>query len=46
MSVFDALQVEQDWLGAVILGDGAHPGAEGYRLLAELVLPAWEEWLG
>jgi lysophospholipase L1-like esterase len=44
--VFGALQVERDWMRAVALGDGAHPGAEGYRLLAELVRPAWEDWLG
>jgi lysophospholipase L1-like esterase len=46
VSVFGALQFERDWMRAVALGDGAHPGAEGYRLLAELVLPAWEDWLG
>ena len=46
VSVFGALQVELDGVRAVALGDGAHPGAEGYRLLAELVMPAWEEWLG
>jgi acyl-CoA thioesterase I len=44
-SVFGALAVERDWMRAVTLGDGAHPGAEGYALLAELVLPAWEHWL-
>ena len=26
-------------------GDGAHPGAEGYALIAELVMPAWLDWL-
>jgi lysophospholipase L1-like esterase len=46
VSVFGALQVEPDWMRAVAIGDGAHPGAEGYRLLAELVMPAWEEWIG
>jgi lysophospholipase L1-like esterase len=44
--VFGALQVERDWVRAVALGDGAHPGAEGYHLLAELVRPAWANWLG
>jgi acyl-CoA thioesterase-1 len=46
VSVFGALAVERDWMRAVALGDGAHPGAEGYALLTELVLPAWEDWLG
>jgi acyl-CoA thioesterase-1 len=46
VSVFGALHLERDWMRAVILGDGAHPGAEGYDLLAQLVLPAWEDWLG
>jgi acyl-CoA thioesterase-1 len=45
VSVFAALQFERDWMRAVALGDGAHPGAEGYRMFAELVLPAWEDWL-
>jgi lysophospholipase L1-like esterase len=44
--VFGALRSEQDWMRAVALGDGAHPGAAGYHLLAELVLPAWADWLG
>ena len=46
VSVFGALQFEQDWMRAVALGDGAHPGAEGYALFTELVLPAWTDWLG
>jgi acyl-CoA thioesterase I len=45
VSVFGALHLERDWMRAVVLGDGAHPGAKGYDLLAELVLPAWEDWL-
>jgi lysophospholipase L1-like esterase len=45
VSVFDALRIERGWMRAVHLGDGAHPGAEGYDLLAELVLPAWQDWL-
>jgi acyl-CoA thioesterase-1 len=46
VSVFGALAVERDWMRAVAHGDGAHPGAEGYALLAALVLPAWDRWLG
>ncbi len=45
VSVFDALLAEPGWMREVRLGDGAHPGAEGYDLLAELVLPAWHAWL-
>lgn len=45
VSVFAALAAERDWMHAVAVGDGAHPGAEGYALLAGLVLPAWETWL-
>jgi lysophospholipase L1-like esterase len=45
VSVFGALHLERDWMRAVVLGDGAHPGAAGYDLIAELVLPAWEDWL-
>jgi acyl-CoA thioesterase-1 len=46
VSVFGALVIERDWMRAVAVGDGAHPGAEGYALLAALVRPAWERWLG
>ena len=46
VSVSGALRVEPGWMRAVAAGDGAHPGAEGYRLLAGLVLPAWAGWLG
>jgi lysophospholipase L1-like esterase len=35
------------WHREVAAGDGAHPNAEGYRLLAEAVIawPAWRDWL-
>jgi acyl-CoA thioesterase I len=45
VSVFDALRIERCWMREVHLGDGAHPGAGGYGLLAELVLSAWQDWL-
>jgi acyl-CoA thioesterase I len=45
VSVFDALRIERGWMREVHLGDGAHPGAGGYGLLAELVLSAWQDWL-
>jgi lysophospholipase L1-like esterase len=40
-----ALAADPRWMGAIERGDGAHPGAEGYALLAELVLPAWQPWI-
>jgi lysophospholipase L1-like esterase len=33
------------WLAEVRAGDGAHPAATGYDRLAELVWPAFAEWL-
>ncbi|MGI5165714.1 GDSL-type esterase/lipase family protein [Spirillospora sp. CA-253888] len=34
------------WTHEVRAGDGAHPGADGYDVLADLVEPRWREWLG
>ncbi|WP_067481299.1 DUF459 domain-containing protein [Actinomadura hibisca] len=34
------------WTHEVRAGDGAHPGADGYDVLADLVEPRWQEWLG
>lgn len=34
------------WTSEALAGDGAHPGAGGYRRMAELVLLArWQDWL-
>jgi acyl-CoA thioesterase-1 len=33
------------WMREVAAGDGAHPGAAGYRALAALVRPAWDDWI-
>ncbi len=33
------------WRTEVAAGDGAHPGAAGYALLADLVGPSWQRWL-
>jgi acyl-CoA thioesterase I len=35
------------WRLELAIGDGAHPGAAGYALIADLVegWPAWREWL-
>jgi lysophospholipase L1-like esterase len=46
VSVLPALRQDPTWRREVFEGDGAHPGAEGYDLLADLVLPAWDTWLG
>ncbi len=40
--VFEDLLADRTWMQQVATGDGAHPGAEGYRRLADLV---WVEWL-
>ena len=45
VAVFAALQHASRWTSEVAAGDGAHPGAVGYDLLAALVAPAWLEWL-
>lgn len=45
VSVFVALAADRRWTGEVERGDGSHPGAQGYALLAELVEPAWRRWL-
>ena len=43
--VLRALTAEPTWMREVAAGDGAHPGAAGYALLAGLVHPHWQEWL-
>lgn len=40
-----ALRENPVWMREVRAGDGAHPGAGGYDVLAELVEPRWREWL-
>lgn len=44
VSVLHQLTCNDTWMKEVEHGDGAHPGANGYRQLAELVRPAWESW--
>ena len=34
------------WCREVAAGDGAHPGAAGYQLYADLVWPRWAAWTG
>jgi acyl-CoA thioesterase-1 len=46
MSVVEALLASPVWMEQVAVGDGAHPGAEGYDALADLVLAGgWLDWL-
>jgi lysophospholipase L1-like esterase len=48
LDIRDAVADWSAWRREVAEGDGAHPNAEGYRLLAEAVIgwPAWRNWLG
>ncbi|OZM78080.1 GDSL-type esterase/lipase family protein [Pseudonocardia sp. MH-G8] len=46
VGVLAALLADPVWMREVRFGDGAHPGADGYGRLAELVQPAWRSWLG
>jgi lysophospholipase L1-like esterase len=43
--VVRALAADPVWMREVAAGDGAHPGAAGYTVLADLVRPHWQEWL-
>lgn len=45
VGVYAALAADPRWTGEVERGDGSHPGAQGYALLAELVAPTWRRWL-
>ena len=45
VAVFAALRSEPRWMDEVSAGDGSHPAATGYGLLADLVEPVWQEWL-
>ncbi|RZU31344.1 GDSL-type esterase/lipase family protein [Blastococcus saxobsidens] len=43
--VLPALAADPTWRAEVAAGDGAHPGAAGYALLADLVRPHWQSWI-
>jgi lysophospholipase L1-like esterase len=43
--VYAALAADPRWTDEVARGDGAHPAAQGYALLAELVAPTWQGWI-
>jgi len=43
--VFEDLLGDETWMRQVEEGDGAHPAAQGYRRLADLVWPRWHAWI-
>jgi acyl-CoA thioesterase-1 len=46
VSVVEQLLASSVWMTHVAAGDGAHPAAEGYHELADLILAAgWADWL-
>lgn len=46
IGVIEQLLATELWMTQVMVGDGAHPGAEGYDALADLILAAgWTDWL-
>lgn len=46
VSVVERLLASPVWMEQIADGDGAHPGAEGYDALADLVLAGgWLDWL-
>jgi len=47
VAVFEGLLATPVWLDEARAGDGAHPGASGYRHFAEIILAsrAWRDWM-
>ncbi|HWY89360.1 MAG TPA: GDSL-type esterase/lipase family protein [Solirubrobacteraceae bacterium] len=46
IGVVEQLLATEIWMTQVMAGDGAHPSAEGYDALADLILAAgWKDWL-
>jgi acyl-CoA thioesterase-1 len=46
IGVVEQLLDARIWMTQVMAGDGAHPAAEGYDALADLILAAgWTDWL-
>jgi len=46
VGVVEPLLASRTWMTQVSAGDGAHPGADGYQALADLVIAAgWADWL-
>jgi lysophospholipase L1-like esterase len=46
IGVVEQLLAAEIWMTQVMAGDGAHPSAEGYHALADLILAdGWTDWL-
>jgi acyl-CoA thioesterase I len=46
VGVVEPLLASSVWMTQVAAGDGAHPAAEGYNVLSDLVIAAgWADWL-
>jgi acyl-CoA thioesterase I len=46
VSAVEPLLASRAWMTQVAAGDGAHPAAEGYKVLSDLVIAAgWADWL-
>lgn len=47
LDVFENLAASETWMAEVEANDGAHPGAAGYTVLADLVQDwdAWQTWM-
>lgn len=47
INIFDDVQQSEVWRDEALSGDGAHPGAGGYQLVAGLIAdhPVWRTWL-
>ena len=43
--IADVLRASPAYRAELEAGDGAHPSAAGYALIAGLVMPAWLDWL-
>lgn len=45
VSTFETTLQDETWQHQVAIGDGFHPDAEGYRLLASVIEPVFLDWL-
>lgn len=45
LPIFTALRQNRTWMDEALANDGAHPGAEGYSVLADMVR-GWSAWQG
>lgn len=45
ISVVETLLATPTWTTDVAAGDGSHPAADGYQLLADHIWPHWHRWI-